>query len=170
MRFVDGEQRDLGALQQLEEPRRDEPLGCDVEQVQLARRKLLLGPIRGPRIERGVEHRGRHAGLGEARDLVLHQRDQRRHHDRAAVAHQRRDLIAERFAAAGRHQHERVSAVGDVADDFFLGAAEFGVAEDGGEDREGGGGELRFHGGQDSGRAPEGPRLQAFARAHSHRE
>ena len=140
----------LVALQQLEEARRHQPLGRDVEQVELAGRKIPLGLIRGLRIERGVEHRRVHAGLGERRDLVLHQRDQRRHHHRAALAHQRRNLIAQRLAAAGRHQHQRVAAGCDMLDDLGLRAAKCGVAEDGAQERERGRGE-RAHGNKDSG-------------------
>ena len=47
-----------------------------------------------------------------------------------AGAHQRGDLVAQRLAAAGRHQHERVAAAADVLDDLGLLAAERVVAED----------------------------------------
>ena len=46
------------------------------------------------------------------------------------VAQQRRNLVAQRLAAAGRHQHERVAAGGDVFDDRLLLAAELRIAED----------------------------------------
>ena len=36
-------------------------------------------------------------------DLVLHQRDQRRHHQRGSAKHDRGQLVAERFARPGRH-------------------------------------------------------------------
>ena len=42
----------------------------------------------------------------QRRHLVLHQRDQRRDDDARARADQRGDLVADRLAAAGRHQHE----------------------------------------------------------------
>ena len=42
---------------------------------------------------------------------------------------QRRDLVAQRLAAAGRHQHQRVAAADDVLDDLLLAAAEGVVAE-----------------------------------------
>ena len=42
-------------------------------------------------------------------DLVLHQRHQRRDHDREVVAHQRRQLVAERLARAGGHDHQHVA-------------------------------------------------------------
>ena len=46
-----------------------------------------------------------------------------------AGAQQRRDLVAQRLAAAGGHQHQRVAAGDDMVDDLFLRAAEGGVAE-----------------------------------------
>jgi hypothetical protein len=67
---------------------------------------------------------------GQRVDLVLHQRDQRRDHDPDAVADQRRDLVAQRLAAAGRHQHQRVATADDVADDLLLATPERVVAED----------------------------------------
>ena len=70
----------------------------------------------------------------ERADLVVHQRDQRADDDRdalaGAMANDRRHLVAQALAAAGRHQHQGVAAAGDVIDDLFLGAAEFAVAED----------------------------------------
>src|SRR3546814_4688956 len=58
------------------------------------------------------------------------QRDQRGDHDPAALAQDGRDLVAQRLAATGGHQHQRVVAAGDVVDDGGLLAAEGGVAED----------------------------------------
>ncbi len=55
-----------------------------------------------------------HAELLERADLVVHQRDQRAHHERhaaaGAVARDRRHLVAQALAAAGGHQHQRVAA------------------------------------------------------------
>jgi hypothetical protein len=42
----------------------------------------------------------------------------------------RRNLVAQRLAAAGRHQHQRVAACHQGVDDGRLLAAERGVAED----------------------------------------
>ena len=64
-----------------------------------------------------------------ALDLILHQRDQRRDDEADAVAHERRDLIAQRLAAARRHQHERVAPGQRRRDDGLLLAAEARVAE-----------------------------------------
>ena len=40
------------------------------------------------------------------------------------LAQQRRQLIAQRLAAAGRHQHQRIATIGDMPHDRFLLAAE----------------------------------------------
>ena len=40
------------------------------------------------------------------------------------------NLVAQRLAAAGRHEHQRVAAADDVIDDLLLLAAERVVAED----------------------------------------
>ena len=61
--------------------------------------------------------------------LILHQRDQRRHHDADTVAQQGRNLVAQRLAAAGRHQHQCIAARHNVLDDGLLRAAKRGVAE-----------------------------------------
>ncbi|MEN3280110.1 MAG: hypothetical protein V7607_1250, partial [Solirubrobacteraceae bacterium] len=55
------------------------------------------GQRRGPDAER----------LGRA-DLIVHQRDQRRDDQRRPLACQRRHLVAQRLARAGRHHRERV--------------------------------------------------------------
>src|SRR5260370_10336190 len=57
-------------------------------------------------------------------DLVLHQRNQRGHHDADARTQQRRDLVTHRLAAAGRHQHDGVAPGNNVLDDLELLAAE----------------------------------------------
>ena len=50
----------------------------------------------------------------ERADLVVHQRDQRADDDRdalaGAMANDRRHLVAQALAAAGRHQHQGVAA------------------------------------------------------------
>ena len=57
-----------------------------------------------------VQRRGGIAALAQAVDLVLHQRDQRRDDDVGALAPRRRDLVAQRLAAAGRQHDQRVAA------------------------------------------------------------
>ena len=130
VRFVDGEQRDAAAFQQLQTAVGQEAFRRHVQQVQLARQE---GPLHVagdlPFLGR-VQERGAHAEFGQRVDLVLHQRDQRRHDDAGAFAHQRGDLIAQRLAAACGHEHERVAAADHLVDDGLLVAAEGFVTED----------------------------------------
>jgi hypothetical protein len=95
-------------------------LGRDVDQVEFVLAQPPLDFRRGGEILRGIEEGGAHAGLQQRVDLVLHQRDQRRDHDADARPQQRRDLVAQRLAAAGRHQHQRVAAADHVLDDLGL--------------------------------------------------
>ena len=50
--------------------------------------------------------------------------------DRDAVAEQGGDLVAQRLAAAGGHDHQAVAAARDVLDDRFLFASKRVVSED----------------------------------------
>jgi len=53
-------------------------------------------------------------------DLVLHQRDQCRNHDRHSLQQRRRQLIAEALARPGRKDCERRSAGEQCLDDLLL--------------------------------------------------
>ena len=131
MRLVDRKQRDLGPAEQGEAARRQQPLRRDIEQVEIAGDQPPLDLGGFLERQRRIQHRRLDAGLEQARDLVAHQRDQRRDHDAAAFAQQRRQLIAQRLAAAGRHQHQAIAAVGDMPDDLLLRAAKGRQAEHG---------------------------------------
>ena len=133
VRLVDGEQRQPPVLvhrgQGFEHGVHDEALGRDVQKVEFTHPQ---GPLRFSClnfIQTGIQKTCLHAQLPERCHLVLHQGDERRDDERGALAQQRRQLVAERLAAAGGHQHQRVAAAGDVGDDRFLGAAEFAVPE-----------------------------------------
>jgi hypothetical protein len=62
--------------------------------------------------------------------LVAHQREQRRDDDGQAALHMRRQLVAHRLAAAGRHDRENRRAGENGVDDFGLSRPEVAVAED----------------------------------------
>ena len=129
MRFVDGEQRNLVAGEKPKRAVLHETLGRDVEEIERACRKRAFDIVLRRAVERRIEERGLDADIAQRIDLILHQRDQRRHDDAGAGAHECRDLIAERLAAAGRHQREAILAVEQRTDDAFLMQAETFVAE-----------------------------------------
>jgi hypothetical protein len=66
-------------------------------------------------------------------DLVVHQRNQGRHHEgdtlARAVPRNRRNLVTQAFATAGGHQNQRVMARHHVFDNGLLGPAEMVVTE-----------------------------------------
>jgi hypothetical protein len=107
VRLVDGDERAVEVLEQRAEGGLREPLGRRVDERELAARERGLAAPRLARLERRGEVGRRDAAAPERRDLVLHQRDQRRDDERRAREEARRELVAEALAAArGRDQEE----------------------------------------------------------------
>ena len=145
--LVDGEQGDAGGggargpgprgiadrrklLQAAEEGLGHQRLGGDVQELELP---CVQGAQHAPglvALERRVVGGGADAGRPQRVDLVLHQGDERRDHDARAGPEHRRQLVAERLASAGGHEHEGVAAGHEVRDDLLLVGAERVEAED----------------------------------------
>ena len=85
MRLVDGEESELaGLVERVEHGQRaveQQALGGDVDEVELAAEDGLLDGLRFAPVERGIQAGGLDADLGQRINLVLHERDERRHHD-----------------------------------------------------------------------------------------
>ena len=131
MRLVDGEERDPAARQELEAARRHQALRRDIDEIEraLAHVALDLGGL--GRRQRRIEVSRAHAGLAQRIDLILHQGDQRRDDNADTRPQQRGNLVAQRLAAARRHQDERVTSGRDAVDDRRLPAPERAIAEHG---------------------------------------
>ena len=129
MCFVDGEQRDAAAVQQLQAAVGQEAFGRDIQQVELAIQERLLHVAGHAPFLRRIQERRAHAQFRQGVDLVLHQRDQGRHDNARAFAHQRGNLVAQRLAAAGGHEDEGVAAADHLIDNGLLVAAEGFVTE-----------------------------------------
>ena len=129
MRLVDREQGELAAVQQRERGGDRSRSGARYSRSSSPARYACLDRAALARRLGGVEERGPDPERGERVDLVLHQRDQRRDDDAGAGADQCRDLVAQRLAAAGRHQHERVAAGDHVSMISAWSPRNFGVAE-----------------------------------------
>ena len=114
VRLVDRNQARLAPFQQVAEAVGVDPLGRDVEQLHrsIGHRPLDLGHLH--RRERAVQILRVGASPLQRRHLVVHQSDQRRDHDRQPVRENRRQLVTQRLAAAGRHEHQRIPAIKDV--------------------------------------------------------
>ena len=139
MGLVDRQHADPGALEQRNGVGLGEPLGRHIDEAQFAAGDLVQDGAVLVEIIVGVQARGRDAVALELRHLVAHERDQRRHHDGEPIAHQRRQLIAQRLAAAGRHHGQHVAAGQDGLDDLGLAVAELREAEYGAQQVVGGG-------------------------------
>jgi hypothetical protein len=104
-------------------------LGRGQEQLaaRRARQRVHLAALPGG--QRRVDAHHRDALGHHLVDLILDQRDQRRHDDGQARQHQRRQLVQERLARAGGHHRDHVLAGEDVLDGLALTGAVVGDAE-----------------------------------------
>ena len=134
VRLVDGEQGDRAPVEQPQRRFGAQPFRGQVEQVKLAGAERGLDQAALARVLRRVQEPGPHPERPQRVHLVLHQRDERGDDHAGALAQQRGHLVAQGLAATGRHQHQRVTAAGDVVDDLLLVAAERVVAEDTAQD------------------------------------
>ena len=139
MGLVHRQHADSGVFEQRNGVGLGEPLGRHIGEAQLAARDLFQNGAVLVEIIGGIEACGRDAVAPELRHLVAHERDQRRHHDGEPVAHQRRQLIAQRLAAPGRHDGKHVAAGEDRLDDLGLAGAEVRKTEHGAQQVVGGG-------------------------------
>ena len=138
MRLVDGEQAQLVALiqgvQQRQKARVGHPFGRGVQQRGLPTQQALLHLVRLFTAQGGIQECRADTGLVQGTHLVVHQRDQRRHHDTdaqaRALAGDGRDLVTQGLAAPGGHQHQRITTIGHVFHNGLLRPAELRVAKD----------------------------------------
>ena len=136
MRLVDGDEAEVEIAERAQHRRRHQPLGRHVEHTHLARlhpapRRDVLGAVGV-----GVDGRGRDAVERERRHLVAHECQQRRDDEREPAEHQRRKLIAQRLARAGRHDREDVAPGQHRRDRLVLAGSQLAIAEHLGEGRQ----------------------------------
>jgi len=132
--LVDGEQCQFETREDVDGAVVQQALGGDVEQVEPLLDEFAVDVASFLGRQLGVQRGGGYASLAHGGDLVVHQRNQRRYHHRGSWAAQRGNLVADAFAAAGRHQDEGVAAGHDVVNDGFLRAAEAWETKDAAED------------------------------------
>ena len=121
MRFVDREKRDRALAERFQKRPTPETFRRDVDELEFASRQCADALALFFGRDRAVYQRGRNSAALERVDLVFHERDQRRDDDGGAFEQERGQLVAKRFAAAGRHHDERIGAAGDRVDHFLLG-------------------------------------------------
>ncbi len=118
--FVHCEQGDTKLSERLLKSLVVEAFGSDEEELDRFRAKLRHHLSIFARGETGVEPRGRNAARCEVVQLVLHQGDERRDHQREPIEHQGRKLIAQRLARTGRKNRRGRMPGDEMGDDRFL--------------------------------------------------
>ena len=127
--LVDGKQAEGLLGQPVHEFVLQQPLGGDIDNLDLAPAhggKMLdqLLPAQG-RVDVGRRHPVGPQGV----DLILHQGDEGGDHHPQTGPQQRRDLVAERLAAAGGLEHQAIAARHYLLDDIELTRPELLIAE-----------------------------------------
>ncbi len=130
MSLVNREQGNLPTREIRHEPLAGQPFRSDIEQLESAFAKVVVDFSGLRRREAGVEPGGGHASAGQVVDLVLHQGDQRGDDHGQAVEQERRELVAEALAAAGREDGQARPAFKQRGDHPLLALAEPVKAED----------------------------------------
>ncbi len=129
MRLVDGEPVDAGLAQPVERPGFEQPLRRNVEQPHRPRfERRFDDGIVGVGVAR-VQGAGDDAAIGELTHLIAHQGDQRRDDHRQLAAHDGRQLVAQRFAGARRHDGQHILAGQQRLHHFGLAGTQRGEAE-----------------------------------------
>jgi hypothetical protein len=131
MCLVDGDQSDSDPSKPLDEAGIHQPFGRHVKQVEFIVAQPLQDVLCLARRKTGVIESSAYAVSRQCIDLVFHERDQWRYHQCHARTMQSRELIAKRFAAAGRHQDKRVATCNKILDDRLLVRPKVVKTEDG---------------------------------------
>src|SRR5262249_27964611 len=120
VRFVDGYLIYVPASQIGQKTGEHQALRRDIEQLVFSIAQALHTPGDFTDAKSGIKKRGRDAAGLKRIHLILHQRNQRRHHDGQSFSRQRRQLKTERLATTRRQQREHIAARQSTADDLLL--------------------------------------------------
>ncbi len=129
VRLVDRHQTQTGRTHGCEKPLAAEALGHHVHQAVLSAGHVFQPRGLLPHRQRAVDVRNRQAQTAELIHLILHQRDQRRDHQRQSVQHHRRQLVAKALAAAGGHHAKAILAGQQRRDHLALPRPKAGQSE-----------------------------------------
>ena len=129
VRLVNGDAAGAEIAQSAEHVVGQQPLRRDIEHAQLAILERRHHTAVLFRAVAGVQGASGDASRRQVRHLVAHQGDQRRDDDGQVVFYQRRKLVAEGFAAAGRHDGQHRFTRQRRFDHRPLPGTEFAIAE-----------------------------------------
>jgi hypothetical protein len=129
MRFIDHETRNRDVLECANEIVGRESFRRHVEQLALARSRLLERVAAGVARQGRMQRRSADPAAIQLIDLVLHQRDERRDDERRAREQERRELESQRLAGPGRHHGQEILSRQDRLDELLLSVAKGSVTE-----------------------------------------
>jgi hypothetical protein len=118
--FIDDEQRHEAFPDKTQKPLVLNPLRRYIEEFETLEMKPLDDFVSLLLSQTGVKSRSGYLALSQALNLILHQGNERGHHEGQPGQERRRELIAERFSLAGRHDHQRITASLHGPNDFKL--------------------------------------------------
>ena len=120
MRLVDGDQVDRTVAHEADKIGRHQFFRRNVHQIDPSVEQIVFDLSLLPTVDGAVQKGGPDAVGPQGFHLVFHQGDQRRNHHATALHQNGRQLVANRLAAARRHQHQRVFLVENGLDDVGL--------------------------------------------------
>ena len=127
--LINGEEGDGHILEPFQKRLGHQPFRRHIEQIQFLVVQLRQYPARGNVTEGRIVKGSTHTVGAQGIHLVLHQGDERRDDNADPGPVQRRNLVAERLAAAGRHNDEGILAVDQAGNDLRLRMAEGMIAK-----------------------------------------
>ena len=120
MGFIDHQQRNPEAAQELEKFLMLHPFRRQIEQLQPFLMEILNDTVLFRASEAGMKRRRFDPSLLEAGHLILHQSNEGRNDQGQARQAGRRQLITERFTLPSRHDRHGITPGQDGANDLFL--------------------------------------------------
>src|SRR5262245_37079720 len=111
MRLVNRESPNLQAIDNLKKARSEQPLGRDEDKTIFSCCDLLFQRPDHIEWQPAIQRRGWIAAFTQTIDLILHQRNKRRHDNVGSSLEFRGDLIAQRFSSSRRHDNQRIPAL-----------------------------------------------------------
>ena len=107
----------------------NQTLGCQIEEFQFMSPQGMLNVSCFSLGLKRVEACCSNSAFSECLNLILHQGDERGNDQGHAGSQQSGDLVAQRFAPAGGHQHQRIFPALDMIDHLLLEPAKFRVCK-----------------------------------------
>ena len=129
MCLVDSKERYVHFAESSAERTVPKPLGCNIDEIELPGSHGIHATPLLFEFDGAVDEGDANTAQLQAVDLIFHQGDEWRHHERRARQNNRRNLVAQRFATARRHDDEAIASGSYCFQSSHLTIAEDGKSE-----------------------------------------